>query len=87
MFAKYEVLKNTSWAGLVHCCDPLHNEEPSNNILYAQIYMAAIRYLVGVSKKKLQIPVWFLSDGQDIFQERRPKENVCLQLWSSKNKS
>lgn len=47
MFAKYEVLKNTSYAGLVHCCDLLHNEQPSNKILYAQIYMAALRYFVG----------------------------------------
>lgn len=47
MFAKYEVLKNTSCAGLVHCCDLLHNEQPSNKILYAQIYVTALRYLVG----------------------------------------
>lgn len=49
MFAKYEVLKNTSCAGLVHCCDLLHNKQPSNKILYAQIYMAALPYLVGDS--------------------------------------
>lgn len=49
MFAKYEVLKNTSCAGLVHCCDLLHNEQPSNKNLYAQIYMTVLRYLVGDS--------------------------------------
>lgn len=67
MFAKYEVLKNTSWAGLVHCCDPLHNEEPSNNILYAQIYMAAIRYLVGVSKKSFRFLYGFYQMGRTSF--------------------
>lgn len=49
MFAKYEVLKNTSCAGLVHCCDLLHDKLPSNKILYAQIYMTAFCYLVGDS--------------------------------------
>lgn len=49
MFAKYEVLKNTPCAGLVHCCDLFHSEQPSNKILYAQNYMTTLPYLVGDS--------------------------------------
>lgn len=84
MFAKYEVLKNTSGAGLVHSCDLPHNKQSSNKIVHVQIYMTRLRRLVSCnSNARLKIfPILLLcyQIGRDTFLKRTMKGSVCLQL-------